>query len=238
MEIWRDLNQPILALVYYSIMLMLVVPLVRRYRSVHPLVSFYIGSYVICQYLSPKYTYFLGLTVPGGNIAFVATVALMDAIVISAGLSVARQVIFSGFLLQVLLTVSNLSTIKTPSPEWVSEEAVNAFLAISARVAVASPVAYLAAELFNAYVTHRYRRVWWARTLYSDPFALIIDTLVFTPIAFYGALPSDVLLDIIVGLSSVKLAFVPLNLLAVYIFRRAVEGALRPLEGRSLEGNK
>jgi len=224
LDLWTPLNQIFIALVYYAVMLLMLVPLVRRYRSIHPIAAFYIGSYVIAQYLTPKLTFFLGWVVPNGNVSYVATVALMDAIVVLAGLGVAKQVIYAGFVLQILLTLSNLMVIATPTPEWIDPSAVNAFLGVSGRVAVASPIAYLAAELFNAHVTHRYRRKWWARTVYSDPLAMVIDTLIFMPIAFYGEVETRVLLDMTVGLAALKLAFIPLNLLAVYVFRKTVEG--------------
>lgn len=225
-ELWAQINQLVLALAYYAIMLVLLVPLLLRYRNIAIVAAFYIGSYVMSQYLSPKFTYFLGWVVPNGNFCFVSTVALMDAIVVTAGLSFARQVIYAGFLVQVLLMASNALVAASPSPEWVNEEALNSFLLVSGRVAVASPIAYLACELTNAYVTHKYRRVWWARTVYSDPLAMLIDTLVFVPLAFYGEVERGTLVDMVLGLTAVKLSFIPLNLMAVYVFRRAVEGLI------------
>lgn len=223
MDLWFSLNQLFIAIVYYVAVLIMVVPLVSRYKNIYPLVAFYIGSYVIAQYLTPKLTYFLGWIVPNGNVSYVATVALMDAIVVMAGLRIARQVIYAGFVLQILLMLSNLLVILTPTPEWMSSEAINMFLGVSGRVAIASPIAYLIAELFNAHVTHKYKRIWWARTVYSDPLAMIIDTIIFIPIAFYGEVESQVMIDMLVGLTAVKLAFIPFNLLAVFVFRKTIE---------------
>jgi hypothetical protein len=226
LDLWVWFNQLVGALLFYALALAIAVPLTLRWRTPYVLASLYIASYVIAQYTSPKLTTFAVWVVPGGNFPFVATIALMDLIVVNWGLSVARQVIVAGFLAQILLYAANMITTATPDPfpgfEWKSE-----VYGLSARVAIASPIAYLVAEMVNAQLTWIYRRVWWARTLYSDPIALIVDTLIFIPIAFYGAVPLEVLIDMIVGLSALKLALIPLNLIAVYTARRLIEGRLK-----------
>jgi uncharacterized integral membrane protein (TIGR00697 family) len=226
LDLWVWFNQLVGALLFYALALAIAVPLTLRWRTPHVLASLYIASYVIAQYTSPKLTTFAVWVVPGGNFPFVATIALMDLIVVNWGLSVARQVIVAGFLAQILLYAANMITIATPDPfpgfEWKSE-----VYGLSARIAIASPIAYLVAEMVNAQLTWIYRRVWWARTLYSDPIALIVDTLTFIPLAFYGAVPLEVLIDMIVGLSALKLALIPLNLIAVYTARRLIEGKLK-----------
>lgn len=226
MDLWVWFNQVVGALLFYALALAIAIPLTLRWRTPYVLASLYIASYVIAQYTSPKLTTFATWIVPGGNFPFVATVALMDLIVVYWGLSVARQVIVAGLLAQILLYAANMITIATPDPfpgfEWKSE-----VYGLSARIAVASLIAYLVAEMVNAQLTWIYRRVWWARTLYSDPIALVVDTLIFIPIAFYGAVPLEVLIDMIVGLSALKLALIPLNLTAVYTARRLIEGKLK-----------
>ncbi len=232
MDLWVWFNQLIGAMLYYTLVLVIVVPLTLRWRSPYVLISFYIASYTIAQYTSPKLTTFAYWVVPGGNFPFVATIVLMDVIVVYWGLSLARQVIIAGFLAQLLLYLANMLTIVTPDPFPGFEWKLSVY-ALSARIAIASPIAYLVAEMVNAQLTWIYRRMWWARTMYSDPIALIVDTLVFIPIAFYGETPLEVLLDMIVGLTALKLAFIPLNLLAVYTTRRVVEEQL--IRGRSLK---
>ncbi len=228
--LWEYYNQIIAAVVYYAAVIAIAVPLTIRWRGPYVLISLYIASYVICQYLSPKLTVFtlmkgISWIVPGGNVPFVATVAIMDLIVVSWGLKLARQVIVAGFLTQVMLYLANALTYLTPDPfpgfEWKSYVYLT-----SARVAIASPIAYLIAELINAYLTWIFRGIPWKRTVYSDPIALTVDTLIFTPIAFYGVVSLDVLMEMIVGLSIIKVMLIPLNLLVIYVNRVLVEPRL------------
>lgn len=225
MDLWVWFNQLIGAMLYYVLVLAIAMPLTLRWRSPYVLVSLYIACYIIAQYTSPKLTTFAYWVVPGGNFPFIATIVLMDVMVVYWGLGIARQVIIAGFLAQLLLYTANMFTIVTPDPFPGFEWKVNVY-AVSARIAVASPIAYLVAEMINAQLTWIYRRLWWARTMYSDPIALIVDTLIFIPIAFYGELPLETLVDMIIGLTALKLAFIPLNLLAIYTARKILEEQL------------
>ncbi|MDM7275008.1 MAG: queuosine precursor transporter [Thermoprotei archaeon] len=225
MDLWVWFNQVLGAAVYYALVLLIVVPLTLRWRSPYVAASLYIASYVIAQYTSPRLTTFMWWVVPGGNIPFVATVALMDIIVVYWGLTIARQVIIAGFLAQILLYAANIITVHTP-PGIPGVESLDPVYSVAGRVAVASPIAYLIAEMVNAQLTWVYRRIWWARTVYSDPIALTVDTLIFIPIAFYGEVPTDTLTDMILGLTALKITLIPLNLLAIYASRKTLEEQL------------
>jgi len=176
--------------------------------------------------VASKLTTFTIFVTPAGVIPFAATLALMDLIVVYYGLSVARQVIFAGFLAQILVYTANYITLYTPDPFEGFEWKYYVF-ATSARIAVASPIAYLVTELVNAQLTWIYRRLWWARTLYSDPIALVIDTLIFIPLAFYGAVPTEVLATMMVGQSTLKLSMIPINLTVIYLNRKLVEPLIK-----------
>jgi len=219
-------NQLIGALVYYAIAMLLVIPLLRYTRSPYPLIVFYIASYTVSQYVASKQTIFASFVVPAGVIPFAATLALMDLIVVYYGLSVARQVIFAGFLAQILVYTANYIVLYTPDPFEGFDWKYYVF-ATSARIAIASPIAYLVTELINAQITWIYRRLWWARTLYSDPIALIIDTFIFIPLAFYGIIPLEVLTTMIIGQTALKLSMIPLNMAVIYINRKLVEPLIR-----------
>ncbi len=220
---WRELNQLFEALIYYAVTIAVLRVLWARWSSVVVPAGLYVASYVIAQYVSPKLTVYLFWTVPSGNIPFVATLALMDLIVVRWGLSVGRAVVFTGFAAQILLITANqLAIAAPPAPPFGLQEAYASLLGSTARIALASPLAYLAAELINAQLTWIYRRVPWQRTLFSDPIGLVIDTLVFIPVAFYGEVPDEVLLDMVVGLTAIKLSLIPFNMLVIYATRRVI----------------
>ncbi len=220
---WVELNQLIEAVAYYGVAIAVLRLLWARWRHVVVPAGLYVASYVIAQYVSPKLTTYIFWTVPSGNIPFVATLALMDIIVVKWGLSVGRAVVFTGFAAQVLLITANqLAILAPPAPHFELQEAYAQLLGATVRIAIASPLAYLAAELINVQLTWLYRRVPWQRTLFSDPIGLVIDTLVFVPVAFYGEVPNQVLIDMVVGLTAIKLSLIPFNILVIYATRRVI----------------
>ena len=219
---WGYVSLYVIAFIYYLVVLFLVVFLFRRWREPVIIASFYIASYVLSQYLAAKLTTLGPYVVPAGTVAFVATIALADLMIVNIGLSYARKIIITGFVIQIPLFIINNLVVLSPDPfpgfEWKYY-----VLWTSARVAVASPIAYLASEMINAQLTWIYRSVPWKRTAYSDPISLIIDTLIFIPAAFYGNVPEKVLQDMIIGQVTAKVSLTPLNLLAIYINRFIVE---------------
>jgi len=225
MDLWAWFNQIFEAVVYYGAVITLARFLHTRWgESPAPLAGLYVASYTIAQYLTSKFTTFIIWTVPCGNIPFVATLALMDLIVVKWGLHVARGVIFTGFVVQILVLVANqLAIVAPPAPSWNLQEYFASLMGSTARVAVVSPAAYLACELVNAHLTWMYKRRIWQRTLYSDPVGLVVDTMIFVPLAFYGEVPDEVLLEMVVGLSAIKMAMIPFNLMALYLTRRILE---------------
>jgi uncharacterized PurR-regulated membrane protein YhhQ (DUF165 family) len=125
----------------------------------------------------------------------------------------ARQVVYLGFVLAVLLSV------------WLA----------TPRIAIASGVAFLVAQLVDIGVFDRLRaRVWWLAPLASSLIASAIDTALFFSLAFHcGPLPlAGVSLDALlatVGIGNACDAGVPWGTLAIADFGIKVALALAAL---------
>ncbi len=181
--------------------------------------ALYLVLLTISQYAASKVTVYLWFGVPAGTATYVATVAMLDVVVMREGFGYARNLVFVGLASQALITVANEYVLSAPSIS--APQGVYAYVfGVSARVALASAVAYLAAELTDAYVVSKVGRAIWMRVLYSDPLAMAIDTLVFIPLAFYGVLPQAVLEGTMVGLLIAKWSLAPAVLGLVYVNRR------------------
>ncbi len=125
------------------------------------------------------------------------------------GTSAARRVVYVGFIAAVLLSVA----IASP------------------RIAVASGLAFLTAQLLDVSIFDRYRRAaWWQAPFISSAVASALDTAVFFTLAFAGTpLPwvSWAVVDFFV-----KLAFA-LALILPYGFARRVVPAYEEVKGRA-----
>jgi uncharacterized integral membrane protein (TIGR00697 family) len=182
-------------------------------------IAFYMVLLTVSQYAASKITDYLGFLVPAGTMTYIATVAMLDVIVLREGFHYARNVVLAGFLSQWLITAVNYIVVYLPSP--VAPNSIyEAVFSTSARVAFASPIAYLAAETLDAYMVARIGGAIWKRVFYSDPVAMAVDTLVFMPIAFWGVLPSQVFWTATAGLLISKISMAPVVVGVVYLNRK------------------
>ncbi|MFP3192381.1 MAG: queuosine precursor transporter [Thermoproteus sp.] len=192
-------------------------------------IAFYMVLLTVSQYAASKITDYLGFLVPAGTMTYIATVAMLDVIVLREGFHYASNVVLAGFLSQWLITAVNYIVVYLPSP--VAPNLIyEAVFTTSARVAFASPIAYLAAETLDAYMVARIGGAIWKRVFYSDPVAMAVDTLVFMPIAFWGVLPPQVFWTATAGLLISKISMAPVVVGVVYLnrkylLRQAYEGA-------------
>lgn len=182
-------------------------------------IAFYMVLLTISQYAASKITTYLGFLVPAGTMTYVATVAMLDIIVLREGFHYARNVVLAGFLSQWLITAVNYAIVRLPSP-IAPNSIYEAVFSTSARIAFASPIAYLAAETLDAYMVSRIGGAVWKRVFYSDPVAMAVDTLVFMPIAFWGVLPPSNFWNSTVGLLVAKISLAPVVVGVVYLNRK------------------
>ncbi|MGC9116232.1 MAG: queuosine precursor transporter [Conexivisphaera sp.] len=181
--------------------------------------ALYLVLMTISQYAASKVTVYLWFGVPAGTATCVATVAMLDIVVMREGFRYARNLVMIGLASQALITVANASVLSMPAIS--APEGVYAYVfGVSARIALASAAAYLAAELTDAYLVYRIRHAIWKRVLYSDPVAMAVDTMIFVPLAFYGVLPGSVLESTMLGLLLAKWSLSPAVLGLVYANRR------------------
>lgn len=192
-------------------------------------VAFYMVLLTVSQYAASKITTYLGFLVPAGTMTYIATVAMLDVIVLREGFHYARNVVLAGFLSQWLVTAVNYVVVYLPSP--VAPNSIyEAVFSTSARVAFASPIAYLAAETLDAYMVAKIGGAIWKRVFYSDPAAMAVDTLVFMPIAFWGVLPPHDFWNSVAGLLVAKISLAPVVVGVVYLNRKYL---LKPAYERS-----
>ncbi len=153
------------------------------------------ASNVLVQYPINDWLTWGAFTYP---IAFLVTDLTNRAL----GAAKARQVVYAGFALAVVLSV----VLATP------------------RIAVASGFAFLVAQLLDVYIFDRMRRTgsWWTPPLVSSSVASAVDTALFFSIAFVGTGVPWVTLGL--GDYAVKLALA----LAMLIPFRALMHFARP----------
>lgn len=176
------------------------------------------------------------LTVTAGMAVFPISYIINDCIVEVYGFARARLVIWAGFAMSLLTALLlNLAIWLPGSPDWQSQQAMEAVYGSVPRIMLASFAAFICGSMVNAYVMSRMKRSaagrnadsaarFSLRAIVSTLWGEGTDSLIFFPIAFAGTLPADTIASLIVTQALLKTAYEILILpLTVYIVRKLKE---------------
>ncbi|UIO99865.1 queuosine precursor transporter [Halobaculum sp. CBA1158] len=208
------------------------------------LTALFVAALVTAQVISAKLLAVslpvLGaVTAPGGTLAYAVTFFASDCLSELYGKEYARKVVNVAFVMNFVLLALVFATIAVPAAEGsVDPAAFETVLGLSGNVVIGSLAAYVLSQNWDVIAFHRIRELTdgdalWLRNVGSTATSQLIDTVVFTLVAFavapavFGvgvALPSSVLASLIVGQYVLKLLIAlvdtPLVYAAVAVVRR------------------
>lgn len=201
-------------------------------------VGLFLTSLLTANVISVKLLDIYGLILPAGVLIFPIGYIAGDVLTEVYGYTCARRVIWLGFLCNLLLVGAGaLAQALPPAPFWKGQAAYEEILGYTPRLLLASVVAYLFGELLNSRVMAwmkaltKGRRLW-TRTIASTLVGQGADSLLFIGIAFFGTMPTGVLLMTVLTQWLFKTAYealaTPLTYLAVALLGRH--------EGRAADG--
>ncbi len=187
----------------------------------------YSGSLVLAAVLASKIIAIGPLVVPAGVLAYSLTFLVTDVIGEIWGKQRAQTVIVGGFITLVLVfLLTGISIFWPPATIWPHQRAYETILGSSARIMIASLIAYLFSQYHDVWAFSLLRqltteRFLWLRNNASTIVSQLLDSVVFITIAFYGVMP---LVPLILGQWVVKVGIAlldtPLVYLLVYLVRR------------------
>lgn len=165
-----------------------------------PLVTgLFVTVLVISNIIAVKLVTAGPLVLTAAIVLFPLSYILADVLTEVYGYAVARQVIWIGFLCNVVAVCAMMIGGLLPAaPFWQEQEAYDAILGFSARLLAASFLAYLGGEFLNAFVLAKLKlrtggRHLWLRTVSSTLVGQALDSVVFVVVAFAGVLPPPAL---------------------------------------------
>jgi hypothetical protein len=146
------------------------------------------------------------------------------------GKRVAKFFVLAGFISTALFIAYSFLSLAVPwsaEGEW-AREGYNQIFGISARIAVASLVAFLIAEYQDVFSFFFLRekfgaRFFWLRSLLSNLWGQFLDSTIFMVVAFAGIYPTKTLISIIITWWLYKVAmgflYTPLSYAGIYLLR-------------------
>jgi len=117
----------------------------------------------------------------------------------------AKKVIWLGFFMNLLLIIFTNIAIPLTYPEfWKGQEHFQFIFGAIPRIVLASFIGYLVGELSNSWLLELIKKItngkWlFIRTIGSSMVGQIFDTVLFITIAFYGTMPNEVLITMVIA---------------------------------------
>lgn len=191
-------------------------------------VSLYISFQIFADILSIKITTlpFLHLAIDGGTVIYPFTFTLRDFVHKTWGKERSRQVVITAGILNLLMAVLFWLIGKMPAdPTWNLQGAYESILMPFWRITIASMIAEVFSELIDTEVFDRvYRKFGDIKAvLFSNGVALVIDSFIFSFIAFAGVLPLVTVLSITLSNIIVKMAVTLISLPTIKLVPRRDE---------------
>lgn len=196
-------------------------------------------SIIVANIQVTKNVTLFGLEATLGNIVYATSFLATDILSEFFGKKEAYKAVGIGFFSLVAMTVlMQLALIFTPSPSDIVHGSMTAIFSLMPRIALASLVAYLLSNLHDVWAFAYWkekkpgRKTLWMRNNFSTFISQLIDTVIFTTIAFLGVYPWEVLLQIGISTYLLKWIVAVLDTPCIYLARSWVDRGYIPTDQR------
>ena len=177
----------------------------KNFKHLDTITALFVAVLLISNIASAKIVQFGVLTFDGGTLLFPLSYIFGDILTEVYGYARSRKVIWLGFAAAILMSVTFMAVGSLPSaPEWTAQAAYDQILGFTPRIVLASLIAYFAGEFSNSFTLAKLKiktqgRYLWVRTIGSTLIGQVVDTLIFSLIAFSGVIPGSLLITLIIS---------------------------------------
>lgn len=183
----------------------------RRYNRPDALIAFYVTLVVFSNIAVSKTIAFdFGFTqffAPATVLIFSVTFLLTDIVNERFGKKETQRMILIALFAQIALILFSYLVLKAQgAPFFQNQAAFEALLGNVPRIVVASLIAFYISENVDAHLFHWFRKLTggkhlWVRNAFSSIPSMLLDSVLFITLAFYGIMP---IIPLIIGLSVTK----------------------------------
>ena len=199
----------------------------KKYNRPDALIGLYVAFVLVSNIIAFKIvTFDLGFTLivaPASVLFFSVTFLMTDIVNERFGRFETYKMVFIAFLTQVAATFFIWLAISFPAaPFWGDQIIFKKVFGFMPRIILASWIAFLISENLDAYIFFRFKKLTrggyvWVRNVFSSMPAMLIDSILFVGIAFYGIQP---VWQIIFGTVVLKWGVAVLNIPFMYLSRK------------------
>jgi len=174
-----------------------------------------------------------GLVWDGGAILFPVSYVLGDVVTEIFGFKKAKKVIWTAFAMNLIAVLALfIVQILPPGPGWENQAAYEIIIGFMPRIVAGSLIAFVSGQILNAYVFVKIKEITkgkhlWQRAIGSSLLGDLVDTVIFTTIAFIGTIstPQFFGLLLIAYISKIvgEIVLLPVTYGAVNLCKKVVE---------------
>lgn len=193
------------------------------------IIGMYVASQMIANVTSLRIVMVGGLSIDAGTLIYPFTFTIRDLVHRVAGKSAARAAIITAAFMNLMMTgLFQLTAIMPPDMSVGAQETFGEVLSPAWRIVIASIITQIIAELIDTEVYHAWVKKFketkiWGRVLISNAVSVPIDSVLFVAIAFYGLMPMEVLVSIVVANILIKMSVTVFSIPAIYLVKVPAE---------------
>jgi uncharacterized integral membrane protein (TIGR00697 family) len=145
-----------------------------------------------------------GLVWDGGVILFPLAYVLSDVVTEIYGFRTARRITWVTFAMNLIAVLALwIVQLLPPGSGWENQAAYEAVIGFMPRIVFGSLIAYALGQILNSFIFAKIKaktegKRFWLRAIASDLAGNLIDTIIFTTIAFYGTISFDQYIGLII----------------------------------------
>lgn len=180
------------------------------------LAGVYCTTLVLIPSLSSKFIAIGPLNIVGSTLIFPISFIFNDILTEVYGYERSRRIIWTGFACSALAALMYyLVQIWPAAPFWDNQAAYDAILGQAPRIVLASLSAYFVSEFINSYILSRMKHAQKGKRGFSQGTRFVVstifgeaaDSVVFMTVAFYGVMANNDLVNTILTIWAVKVAY-------------------------------
>jgi queuosine precursor transporter len=165
-----------------------------------------------------------GITNTLGNIVYATSFLVTDILSENYSKKDAFKAVMIGFMSLIFMTViMQIAIMFQPSADDFAQESLQTIFGIMPRIALASLTAFLLSEFHDIWAYNFWKKKFtgskniWIRNNASTAVSQLIDSTVFTTIAFLGVFPREIFIEILITTCVLKWIVAALDTPCVYI---------------------
>jgi len=193
----------------------------------------YVAAQMLADITALRILSIAGLSISGGTLIYPITFTLRDLVHKVSTAGIARILIFASAAINLFMAGLFWLVAELPADLAVGEQAeFGLVLAPVFRITIASIVAEVVSELidtemYEVWVRHFAQRWQWGRVLASNAVSVPVDTALFTVLAFWGVLPTEVMLSLFMSNILVKFAVTFVSIPGIYLVKEQPKAWLK-----------